>query len=97
MKVAYLNADGTIGGIGRIGDNATLNENTIQITDDFDTTNKKWNGTSWETYTPDPAPEPTPEQPTNQDIMDKLNAMTTGHVSTAELDAAYREGVNSYE
>mgnify|MGYP006935431565 CR=1 FL=1 len=43
------------------------------------------------------APEPEPAQPTNQDIMDKLNTMTTGQVSTAELDAAYREGVNAYE
>lgn len=45
----------------------------------------------------DEEPVPEPAQPTNQDIMDKLNAMTTGQVSTAELDAAYREGVNSYE
>lgn len=42
------------------------------------------------------APEPTTE-PTNQDIMDKLDKMSTGQVSTTELDAAYREGVNSYE
>ena len=41
-------------------------------------------------------PIPEPAQPTNQDIMDKLNTMTTGQVSTAELDAAYREGVNAY-
>ena len=48
-------------------------------------------------YEEKPGPEPEPAQPTNQDIMDKLNTMTTGQVSTAELDAAYREGVNAYE
>ena len=42
------------------------------------------------------APEPATE-PTNQDIMDKLDEMSAGQVSTAELDAAYREGVNAYE
>lgn len=46
---------------------------------------------------PLPVPEPEPKQPTNQEIMDKLNEMTNGMVSTTELDAAYREGVNSYE
>lgn len=39
----------------------------------------------------------TTSQPTNQDIMDKLDEMSAGQVSTAELDAAYREGVNAYE
>lgn len=45
---------------------------------------------------PLPVPEPEPKQPTNQEIMDKLNEMTNGMVSTTELDAAYREGVNAY-
>ena len=62
MRVAYLNDDGTIGGIGRIGDNAVLNDKMIKIDDDFDTTNKKWNGSSWESYTPEPAPEPEPTE-----------------------------------
>lgn len=58
MRVAYLNDDGTIGGIGRIGDNAVLNDKMIKIDEDFDTTNKRWNGSSWESYTPEPQPEP---------------------------------------
>lgn len=66
MKVAYLNNDGTIGAIGRIGDNAVLNEKMIQIDENFDTTNKKWNGSSWESYTPEPAPEP---EPTEKEII----------------------------
>lgn len=66
MRVAYLNGDGTIGGIGRIGDNAVLNEKTIQIDEDFDTANKRWNGSSWESYTPEPAPEP---EPTEEEII----------------------------
>ena len=76
-----------------------VDENMIPITDPIDYFTHRWNYETeqWEEYTPDPAPEPTPTQPTNQDIMDKLNAMTTGQVSTEELDAAYREGVNAYE
>lgn len=62
MRIAYLNNDGTIGGIGRIGDNAVLNEKMIQIDEDFDTTNKKWNGSDWESYTPEPVPEPEPTE-----------------------------------
>lgn len=36
--------------------------NLIQIDEDFDPTNKKWNGTSWESYTPPELPEPEPTQ-----------------------------------
>lgn len=36
--------------------------NLIQIDEDFDPTNKKWNGTSWESYTPPEPPEPEPTQ-----------------------------------
>lgn len=32
----------------------------IRIDADFDTTNKKWNGESWESYTPPEPPEPEP-------------------------------------
>ena len=45
---------------------------------------------------PEPQAMSEPE-PTNQDIMDKLDEMSAGQVSTVSLDAAYREGVNSYE
>ena len=35
-------------------------------------------------------------EPTNQDIMDALTAMQGDQVPAAQLDAAYREGVNAY-
>lgn len=66
MRVAYLNDDGTIGGIGRIGDNAVLNDKMIKIDEDFDTTNNRWNGSSWEIYTPEHQPEP---EPTEEEII----------------------------
>ena len=74
-------------------------DNMILITEPIDYSNHRWNYETeqWEEYTPDPEPEPQPPQPTNQDIMDKLDEMSVGQVSTAELDAAYREGVNAYE
>lgn len=34
--------------------------NLILIDEEFDIKNKKWNGTSWESYTPEPIPEPEP-------------------------------------
>lgn len=44
---------------------------------------------------PGPEPEPQPAV-TNEDIMNKLNEMSGEQVSKASLDAAYKEGVNSY-
>ena len=76
MRVAYLNNDGTIGGIGRIGDNAVLNEKMIQIEENFDTTNKRWNGSSWESYTPESTPEPEPTQ------LDRIEANTQNLLSS---------------
>lgn len=40
--------------------------------------------------------EPQTNPITNEDIMDKLNTMTGEQVAKADLDTAYREGVNSY-
>lgn len=76
MRVAYINNDGTVGGIGRIGDNAVLNDKMIKIDEDFDTTNKKWNGSDWESYTPEPAPEPEPSQ------LDRIEANTQSLMSS---------------
>lgn len=88
----YMVADSYLSG-------EVISENMIPITDPIDYSNHRWNYETeqWEEYTPDPAPEPTPTQPTNQDIMDKLDEMSAGQVSTVSLDAAYREGVNAYE
>lgn len=50
-----------------------------------------------EPFEPGPEPEPSPAPVTNEDIMNKLNDMSSEQVSKASLDAAYREGVNSYD
>lgn len=41
-------------------------------------------------------PEPPVAPITNEDIMNKLNDMSSEQVSKSALDEAYREGVNSY-
>ena len=57
---------------------------------------QSWDGGEWvENPNPPEPPEPSTE-PTNQDIMDKLNDMSGDQVSVATLDNAYREGVNAY-
>lgn len=57
---------------------------------------QSWDGGEWVENPNPPEPvEPTTE-PTNQDIMDKLNDMSGDQVSVATLDNAYREGVNAY-
>lgn len=71
--------------------------NMIEL-ESYDTSlmGKMWTGTEWVENPNPPEPvEPTTE-PTTQDIMDKLNDMSGDQVSVATLDAAYREGVNSY-
>lgn len=56
---------------------------------------QSWNGGEWiENPNPPEPPEPSTE-PTTQDIMDKLNDMSSEQISKASLDAAYKEGVNS--
>lgn len=42
--------------------------NMIPISDDFDLSNKRWNGTEWETYEPTPIPEP-PQSPTFEETV----------------------------
>lgn len=57
---ATINEEGIIIGISHLSGPIT-GSNMIKIDEDFDPTNKKWNGTSWESYTPpeSPVPEPT--------------------------------------
>lgn len=57
---------------------------------------KMWTGSEWVDNPNPPEPPEPDEQPTNQDIMDMLTAMQGDQVPAATLDAAYREGVNSY-
>lgn len=71
----------------------------IPIDEDFDPTNKRWNGTSWESYTP---PEPPTSEPTKLDIIEmevkKRNEEIAQEAVAGyenELNDAYRKGVNS--
>lgn len=56
---AQIDENGYIVGISHLS-GEVIRENMIQINEDFDPTNKKWNGTSWESYTPPEPPEPEP-------------------------------------
>ncbi len=56
---AQINENGYIVGISHLSGEMS-EPNLIQIDEDFDPTNKKWNGTSWESYTPPEPPEPEP-------------------------------------
>lgn len=94
---AQINDDNICEGVSQLYE---LDErpNMIQLeNNDMTVMGKMWTGTEWvENPNPPTPPEPSTE-PTNQDIMDKLNDMSGEQVSKASLDAAYREGVNSYE
>ena len=56
---AQIDENGYIVGISHLSGEVP-DPNLIQIDEDFDPTNKKWNGASWESYTPPEAPEPEP-------------------------------------
>lgn len=58
---AQIDENGYIVGISDLS-GKVLSPNLIQIDVDFNPTNKKWNGTSWESYTPPEPPEPEPTQ-----------------------------------
>lgn len=58
---AQIDENGYIVGISDLS-GEVLSPSLIQIDVDFDPTNKKWNGTSWESYTPPEPPEPEPTQ-----------------------------------
>lgn len=62
-RYAIIDGNGYIVGISYLS-GEVLKENMIPIEVDFDTTNKKWNGSAWESYTPPepPKPEPTIEE-----------------------------------
>ena len=56
---AQIDDNGYIVGISHLSGEMSK-PNLIQIEEDFDPTNKKWNGESWESYTPPETPEPEP-------------------------------------
>lgn len=59
VHYAQIDENGYIVGISHLSGEVP-DPNLIQIEEDFDPTNKKWNGTSWESYTPPEPPEPEP-------------------------------------
>lgn len=61
VHYAQIDENGYIVGISDLS-GEVLSPNLIQIDVDFDPTNKKWNGASWESYTPPEPPEPEPTQ-----------------------------------
>lgn len=93
---AQIDDDGICCGVSQLS-GIVEHDNMIQLESyDMSLMGKLWTGTEWiENPNPPEPPEPSTE-PTNQDIMDKLNDMSGDQVSVATLDAAYREGVNSY-
>ena len=93
---AQITDDGICCGVSQLSGEVE-HDNMIQLESyDMSLMGKLWTGTEWvENPNPPEPPEPSTE-PTNQDIMDKLNDMSGDQVSVATLDAAYREGVNAY-
>lgn len=63
---------------------------------DISVLGKLWQGGKWVDNPNKPQPPEPQKEPTNADIMQKLNDMSGNQVSAASLDAAYAEGVNSY-
>ena len=93
---AQIDDDGICCGVSQLSGEVDY-DNMIQLESyDMSLMGKLWTGTEWVENPNPPEPvEPTTE-PTNQDIMDALTAMQGDQVPAATLDAAYREGVNSY-
>ena len=93
---AQIDDDGICCGVSQLS-GIVEHDNMIQLESyDMSLMGKLWTGTEWVENPNPPEPvEPTTE-PTNQDIMDKLNDMSGDQVPAATLDAAYREGVNAY-
>jgi hypothetical protein len=58
---AQIDENGYIVGISHLS-GPVVQPDMIQIDMYFNPTNKKWNGTSWESYTPPEPPEPEPTQ-----------------------------------
>ena len=99
MEVHYyaqINDDNICDGVSQLS-GIVDKPNTIEMESyDMSVMGKMWTGSEWvENPNPPDPPEPSNE-PSNQDIMDMLNAMQGDQVPAAQLDAAYREGVNAY-
>lgn len=60
-RYARIDENGLVVGISSLTGEVSVPD-MILINADFDITNKKWNGESWESYTPPEPPEPEPTQ-----------------------------------
>lgn len=79
---AQIDENGYIVGISDLS-GEVLSPNLIQIDVDFDPTNKKWNGASWESYTPPEPPEP---EPTQLDIIEAEVKKKNADIANAAID-----------
>lgn len=78
---AQIDENGHIVGISHLSGEMS-EPSLIQIDGDFDPTNKKWNGASWESYTPPEPPEPEPTQ------LDRIEAQLTKSQDEIQQDGA---------
>lgn len=81
VHYAQIDDNGYIVGISHLSGEMS-EPNLIQIDEDFDPTNKKWNGASWESYTPPEPPEPVPTQ------LDRIEAQLTKSQDEIQQDGA---------
>ena len=99
MEVHYyaqITDDGICCGVSQLSGIVNA-DNMIELESyDLSVMGMKWTGSAWIENPNPPEPVEPVAEPSNADIMAKLEDMTTGQVSKADLDAAYQEGVNSY-
>ncbi|MCI7658391.1 flagellar basal-body rod protein [Anaerotignum sp.] len=84
---AQIDKNGYIVGISHLS-GEMYKPNMIQIDEDFDPTNKKWNGASWESYTPPEPPEP---EPTQLDRMEAQMNKTQDEIRQEGADSVMEE------
>lgn len=82
QKHIVIDPDGYVAGISYLYD-AVESDTLIAVDDDFDPTNKRWNGTSWEEYTPPDPPEP---EPTQLDRIEAAANMKNADIAQAAID-----------
>ena len=81
VHYAQIDDNGYIVGISHLSGEMS-EPNLIQIDEDFDPTNKKWNDASWESYTPPEPPEPVPTK------LDRIEAQLTKSQDEIQQDGA---------
>lgn len=79
---AQIDENGYIVGISHLS-GPVVQPDMIQIDMYFNPTNKKWNGTSWESYTPPEPPEP---EPTQLDIIEAEVKKKNADIANAAID-----------